>query len=87
MFGTVNRAMLASGTAKGHLQVLKSALQVSSHRSVHKSVTILQKSVHILLFFQKVDYGSILARELFVWLISARIMDGATVKNKAAAVA
>ncbi len=87
VLGAVDGTMLAAGAAKAHLEVGEPAFQEALHVGIDQLVYALQEGGDFAVFFQELDDVCVHAGGFAVALVFAGIVDGAAVKDVAAAVA
>ena len=83
----INRAVLTAGTTESDLQMRETAFQEPLYMMIHQLVNALQERQYFAVLLQKVNNGLVQTRHLLKFLIFARVMGRAAVKNITASVA
>ena len=86
VLGAVDRAVLPSGAAEAHHQVGETALDISLDRGIDQPIGVIEKGQYLSIVFKKLDHGLVKADIRLEAVILARVVAGAAVKDKAAAI-
>ena len=86
MFGAIYRTMLASRAAEAHHEACEPAARICLDMRIHDPVDMFKETDYLPVIFKESYYRLVAAGKLLVRLISARIMNGTTVKKVSATV-
>ena len=87
VLGRVDRAVLTTRTAEGEHQRGETALDISAYMGIGKLIDRIEEGQDFSIVLQESDDRLIETRQLFVWLITARVMGAAAVEDIAATIA
>lgn len=74
MFGTIDGAVLPTGTTEGDLEVRKIPFDESLHMMIDECIDGLEESEDLAILFQKIDDGLIQSGHLFVLIVFTGIV-------------
>lgn len=90
MFGkmlcAINAAMLPASATKREHDIGESALNITEHMGIGKFIDTVEKFEYFAVIFKETDYRFVETSEIFIGLVTARIVGAATVKHITAAV-
>lgn len=87
MFGTIDGAVLPTGTTEGDLQIGKIAFDESLYMMINECIDGLEESEDLAILFEEIDDGLIQSGHLFVLIVFTGVMGRTAVKDITAAVA
>lgn len=86
MFGTIDRAMLTSGTAESDLQMVKTTLEEPLHMMIYQGVHGIQERQYLTVFLQEIYHRLIETRESLVFVVFTGVVGTAAIEDISAAV-
>ena len=87
MLGGIYTAMLPAGASETEHQRGKATLHVAVYMMVGKCIDMFQELQYLTIILQKSDNRLIQTRQLFIRLVSARVMGTSTVEDITSAIA
>ena len=87
MFGTIDGAVLPTGTTEGDLEVGEIPFDEALYMMIDECIDGLEESEDLAILFQKIDDGLIQSGHLFVLIVFTGVMGRTAVKDITASVA
>ena len=81
MLRTIDRAMLTPSASEAYHETGETTTGVGLHMRIHDTIDMLKKTEYLPVIFKEPDHRFVTPRELLVWLISSRIVDGPAVEH------